>query len=268
VFLLPFIDLERGEFEVENDYGGFVWTPEAMQFGSRFLEQLIWLHKNSRQQSTKTPTPDWSKEAAFLMLKEVELGKGIAKINLEIDVLVEQRQNAEEALQKQSKLRDLLFENGSMLEDSLHLALGILGFKTSRYHDTDSEFDVVFESEEGRLLGEAEGKDTKPINIGKLRQLQMNILEDLEREEVELPAKAVLLGNGFRLAEPSERPEQFTTKCQTASQQNGTALISTVELFYAAKYLAENENDAFSQKCRETILNGVGIVALPAPPEM
>jgi hypothetical protein len=76
----------------------------------------------------------------------------------------------------------------------------------------------------------------------------MNVLEDLEREEVELPAKAVLFGNDFRLAEPSERPEQFTTKCQTAPQQNGTALIRTVELFYAAKYLAENENDAFLSK--------------------
>jgi hypothetical protein len=79
---------------------------------------------------------------------------------------------------------------------------------------------VVFESSEGRLLGEAEGKDTKPINMGNLRQLQMNVLEDLEREEVELPAKVVLPGNGFRLVELSERPEQFTIKCQTASQQN------------------------------------------------
>jgi hypothetical protein len=48
---------------------------------------------------------------------------------------------------------------------------------------------VVFESEEGRLIGEAEGKDNKAINVDKLRQLSMNIHEDIQREEVTTPAK-------------------------------------------------------------------------------
>jgi hypothetical protein len=57
---------------------------------------------------------------------------------------------------------------------------------------------VVFESEEGRLIGEAEGKDNKAINVDKLRQLSMNIHEDIQREEVTTPAKGVLFGNGYR----------------------------------------------------------------------
>lgn len=148
----------------------------------------------------------------------------------------------------------------------MHHALKIMGFKTSSYKENESEFDVVFESYEGRLLGEAEGKDSKAVNVGKLRQLQMNILEDLEREEVEEPAKGVLFGNGFRLTPPEDRAVQFTAKCISASKQNGTALVSTSELFRAAKYLAEIDDVNFARQCREAILNGTGLVTLPALP--
>ena len=56
-----------------------------------------------------------------------------------------------------------------------------MGFVASPYKEANSEFDVVFESAEGRLLGEAEGKDSKAISVDKLRQLVMNIHEDLQR---------------------------------------------------------------------------------------
>ncbi len=92
-----------------------------------------------------------------------------------------------------------MFEKGKLLENVIIEALRLLGFKAVPYKDSTSEFDVVFESDQGRLIGEAEGKDTKAVNIDKLRQLAMNVHEDLQREDVSSPAKPVLFGNGFRL---------------------------------------------------------------------
>jgi hypothetical protein len=267
IFLLPFIDLDRDYFLDETEYGQMIWNDAGMQVGAQLIKQLIWVHNNARQHSTKTPAPDWATHDTYLLRKETELIEVTTEINRKIDKLVDERDTTEEELREQSKLRDLLFENGPALEEALHLALGQLGFVTSRYNENGSEFDVVFESPEGRLLGEAEGKDSKAVNVGKLRQLQMNVLEDFEREDVEQLAKGVLFGNGFRLTEPCERPEQFTAKCVAAATQNGTALVSTFEVFTASKYLAENEDEAFSKTCREAILHGKGIVLLPKPPE-
>lgn len=201
-FLLPFVDLEGEEFQEEDDYGEIVWTNKAFRFGAQLFECLVWLHKNARQRSNKTPRPEWAEADVYLLQSEIELQGKLAQINADIGALAEKRDAEETELLTQSKLRDLLFENGRPLEDALHHALNKLGFETSSYKENESEFDVVFECGEGRLLGEAEGKDNKAVNVGKLRQLQMNILEDLERDEVEEPAKGVLFGNGFRQSPP------------------------------------------------------------------
>jgi hypothetical protein len=128
------------------------------------------------------------------------------------------------------------------------------------------EFDVVFECSEGRLIGEAEGKDTKAINVDKLRQLTMNVQEDLQRDEVDTPAKGVLFGNGYRLSEPSAREPQFTEKCQTAATSSNVALIATSDLFKAAQYAADTSDAEYIRHCRDALLNGVGMVVLPEPP--
>ena len=98
------------------------------------------------------------------------------------------------------------------METAIIEALKILGFEASAFKDSDSEFDVVFECSEGRVIGEAEGKDNKPINIDKLRQLEMNVHEDFSRPEVEQPAKGALIGNAYRITDPATRTDFFTDK--------------------------------------------------------
>jgi len=139
-------------------------------------------------------------------------------------------------------------------------------FTVSHFEDSDSEFDVVFESKEGRLIGEAEGKDNKAVNIDKLRQLEMNMHEDFAREDIEQMAKGALIGNAYRLSEPKERGDFFTTKCLTAASRSGTALISTVDLFYVAKYLSEKGDKTFSRKCRQAIIKTTGVIKFPDIP--
>lgn len=173
-----------------------------------------------------------------------------------------------EKIRQLKKLRNLLFEKGKPLEFSILDALKILGFSVSQYEDENSEFDAVFESEEGRLIGEVEGKDNKAINIDKLRQLALNIHEDLQREEVAEPAKSVLFGNAYRLAPLNERQNPFTDKCISAAVVSSTALVFTPDLFMVARYLHDNKNARFAKQCRKSILSAVGRVTFPEIPKI
>ena len=143
-----------------------------------------------------------------------------------------------------------------------------MGFDANTYRDSDSEFDVVLECAEGRCIGEAEGRDSKPISIEKMRQLSDNIHEDLSRDEISEPAKGILFGNAYRLSPPSDRPaEHFTAKCIKAAKRNETALIRTCDLFEVAKVLVDEPDEEFAASCRNAIFNTVGeVVRFPSYP--
>ena len=166
------------------------------------------------------------------------------------------------------EIKGLLYEKGKPLEAAILKSLKVLGFDCSKYRASDSEFDVVFESIEGRLIGEAEGKDNKAINIDKLRQLEMNIHEDFSRDGVNDMAKGVLIGNAYRLLPPEKRGDFFTEKCLIAASRSKTALIRTTDLFYISRYLSARVNKVFAKKCRKAILETVGIVVFPNIPEL
>ena len=97
----------------------------------------------------------------------------------------------------------------------------------------------------------------------------MNIHEDLQRDDVETPAKPVLFGNGNRLISPADRGPQFTDKCILAAKSSGTALVPTSELFTVVKYADEVGSDTeFVANCRKAILGGSGMVQFPPIPEI
>ena len=175
----------------------------------------------------------------------------------------------EKELEVAGELRQLLFENGSFLEKAIIQALELLGFQANSYHDSTSQFDVLFSCPEGRFLGEAEGKDSKPINIDKFRQLQSNLLEELEKAvEGSVMAKGVLFGNAFRLLPLAERGDYFTQKCLTAAQQTHVALVKTTDLFKVVKYLSEYKDSGYASDCRKAIFNSNGLVQFPIPPPL
>ncbi len=134
------------------------------------------------------------------------------------------------------------------------------------YDDGKSEFDIIFESEEGRFIGEAEGKDNSAINVTKFRQLESNIHEDYERDEVIVHAKGVLFGNPFRLVPPNERKEFFTQKALDSAKRTGIALVNTHELFEVVKYLKNTNDQGYATLVRECFKNTNGeIVKFPLP---
>ena len=230
-----------------------------------FLSAVINLDKALKSTTEVTPAPQWAMESTYSLAAE----RAVSLSLLEAERRVEDAQREKEALQEQVSAagapRALLYEKGKPLEAAIVEALKMLGFAAAPFKDGDSEFDVVFECAEGRLLGEAEGKDSKAVNVDKLRQLSMNIHEDLQREEVSTPAKAVLFGNGYRLTSPLERGTQFTEKCIAAATSQSTALVSTSSLFSVIKYLSNGRDDEHAAQCRTAILEGIGLVEFPEP---
>lgn len=264
--VLPFIKYDEKEFtEQRGKEKKEYWTKEATQFGKSLVKAFVDIDKALRKGGDKTPPPDWTSGVDFQLAQEQVFKNGVEKKSKEIDELILQKNELLTKIDEEVRLRDLLFEKGKPLESAINLALEILGYRAENYNDGNLEIDHVITSpERDRFIGEAEGKDTSAINIDKFRQLATNIQEDLQREEVENPATGILFGNGFRLTKPSERAEQFTTKCINTAKSSNCALVRTTDLFRVAKYVKESKDKTFAKSCRDTIKNSVGkIVDFP-----
>jgi hypothetical protein len=257
IVFLPHIDTDIEEFEEEKNEEIF-WSKKAITFGNKFIRALINLDSYFKSTTDLSVKPTWINEKDFTLKKEEEINKNLLVIEKKIVELVEQKEKDKKELEEEGYLKYLLYEKGKPLEKAILKALRILGFTANPFKESDSEFDAVFESEEGRFIGEAEGKDNKPINIDKLRQLEMNINEDFSRENIKEIAKGVLFGNAFRFTHPSERSNFFTDKCYIAAKRSKVALVRTTDLFIVAKYLSENKSKTFEKKCRDAIFSASG----------
>ena len=269
---LPWVEFNRQEFLTYEDDpdGESTWTPEAMEWGTKYVNALKSVDAAIRSRSRATSIPQWAKDEKFRTRNETELSEELLRTQTDISELERQRDKIHERLESAGYLKPLLFEQGSALETAILEAMRLMGFSASGYRESDSEFDAVLECPEGRCIGEAEGRDNKPISIHKMRQLEVNIHEDFARDEVSNPAKGILFGNANRLTPPPDRSnEHFTPKCLTAAQRNGSALIRTCDLFEVARALADNPDDEFATLCRQAIFDASGeIVKFPAVPAM
>lgn len=267
LLLLPDIDFLPDEFTTVKG-NEVLWTAAAKKFAARFLASVVALDKTLRSSGEKTPPPSWAASTQYSLKREEDLQAQLLEAELELETIVKKKEALQDTLVSAGNFRALLYEKGKPLEAAIVEALRVLGFTASPYKDSESEFDVVFESLEGRLIGEAEGKDNKAINVDKLRQLAMNIHEDLLRPQVTRPAKPVLFGNAFRLERPESRGQPFTDKCVSAAGASSTALVSTPELFTAIQYLLDCPDDDYARACRMKILSSIGMTEFPPPPSI
>lgn len=269
LLLLPDMNFDDDRwFEKDEDEEGyFPFTKEAQQFAASYIAEIVALDRRLRLASEHTAEPEWAKVPIYLMAAESRLRKELLLAEQAVENAQRMKEELKTELIEASMLRGLLYETGKPLEAAVLKALQILGFKAENFADESSEFDAVFSSDEGRLLGEAEGKDNKAINITKLRQLTMNIDEDFGRDEVVTRAKGVLFGNAYRLTDPDNRDTPFSDKCITSATAQSIALVHTPELFKAARHVLESEDCAFATLCREVLVGTIGIVTFPAVPE-
>ena len=237
--------------------------------GKALIKCLVQIHKDLRSGTTRTPPPKWSESERYILEGEKKLRSQIDEIEKEIHKLKEEREACNQDLEEQTLPRALLYETGKNLESAVIDAIKTFGFSADRYSDSESDFDIVFESPEGRCLGEVEGKDSKPIDIQKFQQLERHINEDLGRPEITEPAKGVLFGNPFRLTEPNKREQPFTVKVHQAAIRTRTALVHTPDMFPLVKHLKCNSDPTLSKQIRETIVETEGeIVKFPDLPSM
>ncbi|HYG34588.1 MAG TPA: hypothetical protein VEC99_07390 [Clostridia bacterium] len=260
--LLPDIDFYDSSF-IKEKGGKQTWTSAGTQFAGKFVSAIVALDKALRSSSEVTPEPAWASDPSFGLGPEAELRVQLLEAEQRVEEAQRRKEETADRLAAAGRHRALLYEKGKPLESAIIEALRLLGFIAAPYKESDSEFDVVFESAEGRLIGEAEGKDNKAVNIDKLRQLTMNIHEDLQREEVTVPAKPVLFGNGFRLQPIAERPDPFTEKCHSAAATSSTALVHTPDLFVVVQSLLEQPDLDYARDCRSAIINTTGRVHFP-----
>lgn len=262
---LPDIDFYADELwdQVSDES---TWSKSGQQFSKRLVASIVGLDKALRSALEVTPEPIWASETRFMIASEANLNVQLLIAEKQVEDMQKRKEEISESLKSAGALRALLYEKGKPLETAIIDALRLLGFKAESFKDSESEFDVVFECDEGRLIGEAEGKDSKAVNIDKLRQLSMNIHEDLQRDEVTVPAKPVLFGNGFRLQPLDDRGDPFTEKCHSAAGTASTALVFTPDLFPPVQYLAASSDSEYAQACRQAILSSNGRVTFPAAP--
>jgi len=237
--------------------------------GNQFICALVEIDKILRAKSERTPAPAWTSAVEYDTDEEIRLRAKVGEFEVRLVEVEKQKLQAENELDAAANLRGLLYEKGRPLESAILEALRILGFAAEGYADEESEFDAVFADRSGnRLLGEAEGKDDKAINIDKLDQLDRNVQEDYaKRPDSDEYAKGVLFANAFRLSPLAERGDFFTLKCLAGAKRLGVALVRTPDLFAVAKFLKENPDVEVAKACREAILRTRGdIVAFPTVP--
>lgn len=252
------------EFDPEKEED--VWTEEAISFGKRLTKALTALAESLASNSARTPPPPWALDSAFATEEEGVLQSKIADVSETISELHRQRTGLEEQLHEAGSARALLYEQGKPLEHAVRNALILMDFSAAPFADGDSEFDVVFQSPEGRCLGEVEGKDNRAVNIDKMSQLERNLQEDFARDDVTEFAKGVLFGNSERLKTPAERGEAFTLKTFTAAKRAHIALIRTSDLFDCVRYLRTHPDPEYAKRCREKIFEADGVIVIFPPP--
>ena len=272
---LPWIELVRDDFFDEcsddaEDDSAFTWTSEAKGWGMKFLRALTSIDEKLRQPSGHTQPPDWVSDANFMTIEEMKLRKSLAGLEDRILALQVEEKEATARLSEEESMKALLYAQGRPLEDAIISAMKLLGFEAEHFRDADSEFDGVFKCPEGRMIGEAEGKDSRPIHVDKLRQLATNVIEDFDRDEVTEQAVGVLFGNAYRLIEPAQREsEQFTPKCKQLAKTISAVLVRTSDLFEVAKAMADGADDSFAIDCRRAIFSAKGEeIQFPSTPKI
>lgn len=243
------------------------WTMEAIKFSKHLVATLVALSDSILSDRLITPPPLWALDSVYTTQEEGALHCEIAKVSKKISKLQKQRADLEERFHEAGLIRALLYEKGKLLEQAVRDALILLGFSAVPYTGSDSEFDVIFQSPEGRCLGEIEGKDNKAINIDKFSQLERNLHEDFAREDVTEYAKGVLFGNAKRLKPSTERGEAFTSKCIKAAKRVSYALVRTPDLFEPIRYLRSTTDPEYAKTCRNAIFETEGdMVVFPTVP--
>lgn len=260
IVYLPYINLLKcyGEdFEPDDDE----YSEIELKTGHKLLTCLKDIYNSLI--SFESTDPEWLKGEHFTQ-KCTDIQSRIISVQNQIEELKEHKHNLQILLAQEQELSALLYETGKPLENAVSKALKILGYiQAENYNDGKLELDQVIVSPEGdRFIGECEGKDSTAINVDKFRQLNDSLYEDFQRAEVQEKANGIIFGNPQRLSEPDKRTLTFTEKCTNNARREKVGLVLTMDLFKAAKRIADTGDDEYARKCRQAIKEQLGVVVV------
>jgi hypothetical protein len=260
VFISNSVDQVVG-FSISLLGGVIAFLPEYeknSQADEKFVGVISHIAKNYFGAYIRSERPPWTNEYTVPGIEELD--KEIEKVQTQISDLEEHKSNLIDSRTSLDDFKALLYEKGDILKDKVVETLCLLGFNAETVVTENTDFDVVFESSEGRAIAEVEGKDNDAIQKEKIDQLISAISQDFETSNNF--AKGVLFGNPYRLKKPDERDSPFTETVIRLSQKFDYALITTAELYNVAIYLLENPKDEeYKRACREAILSSAGFLS-------
>ncbi len=266
VLFLPLLDYDEDDFnEIDNDTGEEIWTPEALRFGKRLTQVLVNLDTALKKGHSSTPVPTWVTTQKYPIYGEQHILDEIDGIQKQIEKLTEQKEQCSHNLEMLVALRQLLYDTGKSLETAVTEALTIIGIKAHHFQNAQSEFDILFNIDDERFLGEVEGKENSAIDITKLKQLEGNIGEDFDRENIEDYARGILFGNAYRLKPVEERGDYFTQKCLKGAKRTGITLVRTPDLFTVVQYIRQSNDLEYAKACRNAIAQTKGEIVIFPP---
>ncbi len=235
------------------------------QVSMAFVQELLNIDSVLRGSEDAAP-PDWISQPEYSTPRIKEKAGESLKVQSEAREIAKRQEELERELAEAHLLQSLLYGQSKKLEQAVLYALELMGIKASNYHNDGSEFDVLFDIDGIRMLGEVEGKDNTAINIDKISQLERNVSEDFHREDISEYAKGVLFGNPQRLTAPTQRTVAFTEKCVASAARNHFALVLTASMFAPASYLESTDDPDYASRCRKALLEDDGsVVAFPEP---
>ncbi|MGY3610281.1 MULTISPECIES: hypothetical protein [unclassified Bradyrhizobium] len=114
-----------------------------------------------RSEADSTPESAWAGDSRYALSKEQELCAELLDAERGVEIAQKRKEEVRTRLKAAGSLGALLYEKGKRLEHLILEALQILGFQATSYRDSESEFEVVFESDEGRRWPRLKERTTK-----------------------------------------------------------------------------------------------------------
>lgn len=218
---------------------------------------LINCVRTLQETAAVTPPPEWV--SRYRLPGEDKNQPLINEVSAEIHKLEERKGALIEEQEAVRRFKKLLYERGKyQLEPVVRAAFRLLGCQVLEPDECEKEYekkcDAILHLPEGsRAIVEIEGKNADAIHVEKYRQL-------LDYMDLAITAdgdhKGILVGNGFRLLDPEERPpkEQFTDDVKKRAGRKGYCLLTTCELFRAVRITLERPDD---EQLKKNIRNGI-----------
>ncbi|MEX1378213.1 MAG: hypothetical protein AB1Z23_12185 [Eubacteriales bacterium] len=183
--------------------------------------------------------PEWFKDIE--RLDDKELNEEKSKIDIQIDRLNKKRNDIELKLDKNKKIKSILYTNGNELANQiLEILEEILECDLTEFEDKHKE-DFKIEKDDNIFIGEIKGVGNNVQNKN-VSQLDVHVQEEIDarnEEELEnIKVKGILIMNTFRNIIPNER-KNISKQQGDLAKRNGSLVITTLQLLELyEKYLS------------------------------